>query len=189
MARAGAEAPLLFTARRFTPRTGVDRLLAAMPTILRAHPAATLAVAGTGEMEQQLRQLAARLGVADRVRFLGRVSDESLVDWYRRATLVVMPTAKLEGFGLTTAEALACGTPVVGTPVGATPELLAPLDRTLLAADSTPSALAETVNRALDDPARLAATGLRARAIVAPSMGWSAVARRYLDAYRALLTR
>lgn len=186
VARTGADAPLLFTARRFTPRTGVDRLLAAMPAILRAHPTATLAIAGTGQMEQQLHELAAALGVSDRVRFLGRVSDQSLVDWYRRATLVVMPTVRLEGFGLTTAEALACGTPVVGTPVGATPELLAPLDRTLLAADSTPDALAETVNRALADPARLGAIGLRARAIVAPTMGWPAVARRYLDAYEAL---
>jgi glycosyltransferase involved in cell wall biosynthesis len=189
VARAPAHAPLLFTARRFTPRTGVDRLLTAMPEILRANPAATLAVAGTGEMEHQLHRLAAQLGISDRVRFLGRVSDQSLVDWYRRATLVVIPTVRLEGFGLTTAEALACGTPVVGTPVGATPELLAPLDQSLIASDSTPAALAKTVSLALADPEQLASIGLRARAIVAPAMGWSAVARRYLEAYEATLAR
>jgi glycosyltransferase involved in cell wall biosynthesis len=73
-----------------------------------------------------------------------------LPDWYRAADVVVMPTVAYEGFGLVTAEALACGTPVVGTRVGATPELLEPLDPRLLAADADPNALASTIDRALD---------------------------------------
>ncbi len=185
--RAGAQSPLLFTARRLTPRTGVDRLLASMPEILRSHPDATLALAGTGEMEGALRTSASRLGVSQRVRFLGHVSDRSLVGWYRRATLVVMPTVKLEGFGLTTAEALACGTPVVGTPVGATPELLGPLEPALIAPDNTAHALAGTVNRILADPDRLASIAARCRPRVAPAMGWEAIAQRYLEAYESVL--
>jgi glycosyltransferase involved in cell wall biosynthesis len=185
--RRGPESPLLFTARRLTPRTGVDRLVDAMPEILRAHPRAELALAGVGEMEAQLRSSASRLGVSDHVQFLGRVSDESLVRWYRRATLVVMPTIKLEGFGLTTAEALACGTPVVGTPAGATPELLESLDPLLVASDNTSAALAGAVNRVLSDPDRLAAIAARCRPHVAPAMGWDAIARRYLRAYEQLL--
>jgi glycosyltransferase involved in cell wall biosynthesis len=181
--RAGAEEPLLFTARRLTPRTGVDRLVAAIPDIIRAHPRATLAIAGVGEMEAELRRLVAERGVAEHVRFLGRISDEALVDWYRRATLVVMPTVKLEGFGLTTAEAMACGTPVVGTPVGATPELLEPLDPSLITPDNTAPAIAETVSRVLSDPQRLAAIAARCRDHVAPRMGWDAIASRYLEAY------
>jgi glycosyltransferase involved in cell wall biosynthesis len=186
--RAGAGSPLLFAARRLTPRTGVDRLLSALPQILRAHPGATLAVAGAGEMEGELRKLAARLGISARVRFLGILSDRSLVDWYRRATLVVMPTVKLEGFGLSTAEALACGTPVIGTPVGAIPELLGPIDPALIARDSTAPALADAVTRLLEDRGRLAAIASRCRTRVAPAMGWDAIAARYLEAYEAVLS-
>lgn len=187
VSRVGVEAPLLFTARRLTPRTGVDRLVRAMPDVMRVHPKATLVVVGTGEMDHQLRRLASELGVSEHVRFLGSVSDKSLVDFYRRATLVVMPTVRLEGFGLTTAEALACGTPVVGTPVGAIPELLQPLDPSLITADATPRGLAETINELLRDPGRLVSIAARSRAQVAPAMGWDAIAQRYLEVYEAML--
>jgi glycosyltransferase involved in cell wall biosynthesis len=185
--RAGVEAPLLFTARRLTPRTGVDRLVRALPDILAAHPAATLAIAGVGEMLDRLRRLAGELGVAERVRFVGGLSDAELVDWYRRATVVVMPSVRLEGFGLTIAEALACETPVIGTPVGAVPELLGGLDPSLLAEDNSAPALARAVNRLLDQPDRLREAGVRGRALVAADMGWDAVAKRYLEAYRDVL--
>lgn len=187
VARVGVDAPLLFTARRLTPRTGVDRLVRAMPDVMRVHPNATLVVVGTGEMDHQLRRLASELGVSEHIRFLGSVSDKSLVDFYRRATLVVMPTVRLEGFGLTTAEALACGTPVVGTPVGAIPELLEPLDRSLISADPTPHGLAETINQVLRDAGRLASIADRCRARVAPTMGWDAIAQRYLEVYERML--
>jgi glycosyltransferase involved in cell wall biosynthesis len=182
-----ASSPLLFTARRLTPRMGVDRLLAAMPEILEHHPTATLAIAGTGEMENPLRNIASRLRLDDRVQFLGHVTDQALVEWYRRATLVVMPTLKLEGFGLTTAEALACGTPVVGTPAGATPELLGPLDPKLIASGSTPSDLASTISALLSAPDRLESIAARCRGHVAPTMGWDSIAKRYLEAYEELL--
>jgi len=97
---------VLFTARRLTPRTGVDQLIRAMPAITAAAPGVELKIAGTGAMEAALHGVADELGVAHAVEFLGWVPDEELADWYRRATLVVLPTRELEGFGLSTAEAL-----------------------------------------------------------------------------------
>ncbi|MGH7540900.1 MAG: glycosyltransferase, partial [Gemmatimonadota bacterium] len=70
-----------------------------------------------------------------------------------------LPTVAYEGFGLATAEALASGTPVVGTRVGATPELLEPLDASLLARGTDPAALAEAIR----DGLRLATPTFRAR--------------------------
>jgi len=185
--RAGVEAPVLFTARRLVPRTGVDRLIEALPAIVAEHPLASLAVAGVGEMEDQLRQLAARAGVGERVQFLGRLSDDELVRWYRRATLVVMPTVRLEGFGLTIAEALACEAPVVGTPVGAIPELLGRVDPSLLSADNSPAALATAIKRLLSAPERLRELAARGRAVVVPGFGWRTIARRYLELYEEVL--
>jgi glycosyltransferase involved in cell wall biosynthesis len=94
---------------------------------------------------------------------LGRVSDEDLVRWYRSADLVVLPTQELEGFGLATAEALASGTPVLGTPAGATPELLTDLDPGLVAADVTPDAIADAVIAMTSDRTRLLALASQAR--------------------------
>jgi glycosyltransferase involved in cell wall biosynthesis len=83
------------------------------------------------------------------VRFVGRVAEDELLDWYRAADLFVLPTVAYEGFGMVTVKALASGTPVVGTPAGATPELLEPLDQRLVARGSDPDSLAAAIREAL----------------------------------------
>jgi glycosyltransferase involved in cell wall biosynthesis len=141
--------PLLLTVRRLESRMGVENLLAAVARIRESVPA-RLAVAGAGPLLEQLQRLTADLRLGDAVRFLGRVPDDELVDWYRAADVFVLPTVAYEGFGMVTPEALATGTPVVGTPVGATPELLEPLDPRLVAAGTAPDHLAEAVIGVLD---------------------------------------
>jgi UDP-N-acetylglucosamine 2-epimerase (non-hydrolysing) len=136
----------LFTVRRLEPRMGLDSLLHALAL---GDVGASLAIAGTGSMRGQLEKLAAQLGLNGRVQFLGQVPDDELPDWYRAADAFVLPTAAYEGFGMVTAEALACGTPVVGTPVGATPELLEPLEPAFVAAGAEPGDIATAVGRVL----------------------------------------
>jgi glycosyltransferase involved in cell wall biosynthesis len=137
---------LLVTVRRLEPRMGIEELLRALCRLART---IHLAVVGEGMLATALRRLTEELGIADRVHFVGLVSDPELVDWYRAADIFVLPTIAYEGFGLVTAEALACGTPVVGTPIGATPELLTPLDPRLVASAPDEEALASAVGDAL----------------------------------------
>ena len=137
-----------FTARRLVPRMGMDKLVEAM-ALLPDLTNLKLLIAGTGELEQSLQQRAQALGLAANVQFLGRVPDDDLPRWHRAADLFVLPTAAYEGFGLVTAEALASGTPVVGTPVGATPELLAPIDPRLLMAGVDSQAIADGIRAGL----------------------------------------
>jgi len=122
------EAPLLLTVRNLEVRTGVDTLLRAMPRVLARREDAQLLIAGAGSLRAELETLAGSLAIAAQVRFLGFVPDAELPLYYQAADCFVLPTRELEGFGLVTVEALACGTPVLGTPIGATPELLDPLD-------------------------------------------------------------
>ncbi len=180
---AEGRAPLVFTARRLVPRTGVGELVEAFARIGAAVADARLVLAGRGPLEGEIRARIDALGLRDRVLMLGWVSDEELVGWYRAADLVVMPTQELEGFGLTTAEALACGTPVVGTPAGANPEVLGRLDEALSTRDASPQAIADTAIELLREPRRLAELAASARAAVYPALGWDAVADRYLELY------
>ncbi|MEA2304758.1 MAG: hypothetical protein QOH43_2038 [Solirubrobacteraceae bacterium] len=175
--------PLLVAARRFVPRTGVLELVEACASIAARIPDVRVAVAGGGPLADQVHGRIRELGLQDRVRLLGWVPDGDLVGWYRAADLAVLPTQELEGFGLATAEALACGTPVVGTPAGATPEVLRRLDPGLVTRDATPAAIADAVVALLQDPARLAELSRGARAAVHPELGWDAVVDRHLELY------
>jgi glycosyltransferase involved in cell wall biosynthesis len=127
---------------------GIDELLRAVRIL--ASDELDLAVVGGGLLTDEFRRLSSELGIDRQVSFVGRVAEEELPDWYRAADLFVLPTVAYEGFGMVTAEALASGTPVVGTPVGATPELLEPLDSRLLARDSDPDSLAIAIRGALN---------------------------------------
>lgn len=155
------EGPLLITVRNLVPRMGLDDLIRAMAPVMASFPKATLLLGGAGPLRSDLERLAEAAGVAARTRFLGYVPEERLPHLLRAADLFVLPTRMLEGFGLVTVEALACGTPVVGTPVGATPELLGPLGGGLLLAGVGPAPLAEGILRRLRadaaDPAAAAA--------------------------------
>ncbi len=181
------DGPLLLSIRRLAPRMGLDTLLAAMPAILRVCPAAHLLIGGTGPEEARLRQTIRSLGLGNAVRLLGFIPDDQLAAYYQAADLFVLPTQALEGFGLVTAESLACGTPVLGTPVGAIPELLAPLDPRLIARTADPAGLAEAVTAFLSQDWRLALTPDRLRAYVLGRYTWDRHTAQTEQVYAALL--
>ncbi|UPV76435.1 glycosyltransferase family 4 protein (plasmid) [Halorussus limi] len=120
------------TVRRLSPRMGHGMLLRAFRRVVESDGAPAdagphLYVAGDGPLRGELERLAADLGIADSVTFLGYVPDDDLPGAYAAADCFVLPTRELEGFGLATLEALASGTPVVATPVGGTTEILSSL--------------------------------------------------------------
>lgn len=124
--------PLIFCMRRLVSRMGLEDLIDAMAIVKTRVPDVLLTIAGTGPLEEELQERIAARGLADHVRLAGFVPDETVPLWYRAADLSVVPTVSLEGFGLTTIESLAAGTPVLVTPVGGLPEAVAPLSRDLV---------------------------------------------------------
>jgi glycosyltransferase involved in cell wall biosynthesis len=172
--------PLLFTVRRLVPRMGLDRLLGALVEI----PGAFLVIAGSGWLGPALESTAAALGVSARVRFAGFVSDEDLPRYYQAADLVVLPSVALEGFGLITLEALACGTPVVATGDSGAVDVLQPLEPSWIAADGSPRAIATTVRGALAEVAGDGETRARCRAHAA-GYSWDRMAATHEALYAA----
>jgi glycosyltransferase involved in cell wall biosynthesis len=106
---------LILAVNRLDPYKQTDRVIAALPHLPGSY---RLVVAGDGPERPRLEQLAAALGVADRVRLLGRVPRSTLVDLYRSATLFVT-LSRHESFGLTLLEAAAGGSAVVASDVPA----------------------------------------------------------------------
>ncbi|HLC41480.1 MAG TPA: glycosyltransferase family 4 protein [Methylomirabilota bacterium] len=173
---------LLLTVRDLEPRMGIDNLIRAMVIVLGEIPA-MLVIGGRGELQAPLTRLARRLRVDSSVRFAGFIHENDLPSYYQAADLFVLPTRALEGFGLVTAEALACGTPVLGTPVGATPEILLSLDPDLITRDASPEAIADGIIAF----ARRSNPGLRerCRAHAEAHFSWE----RVVDALEATLSQ
>jgi glycosyltransferase involved in cell wall biosynthesis len=193
-ARARLSLPLdrriLLTVRRLVPRMGLHSLLSAMPAVLDAFPDTLLVVGGTGPLAAALRSRTLQLGLEERVRFVGFIPDEELTTYYQAADFFVLPTRALEGFGLPTLEAFACGTPVLGTPVGATPELLREVDAGLLMAGVTPRELQTGLLAALRAPSRPSCAPDRLRAFVEERFSWDATVDATLAVYeRAVESR
>ena len=180
--------PVLFAARRLVASVGALELVEAIARAREALPDLRLAIAGDGPIARDVARRIVELGLTAHVRLLGRVGDAELVDWYRRADAVVMPAQRFEGFGLSTAEALACGTPVIATPVGANPEVAGRLGRRFLAADPSPAAIAAAIVDVCGDALFLRESADRARAICVPSYGWASVASAYEAVYSSILS-
>jgi glycosyltransferase involved in cell wall biosynthesis len=178
-----ADRRVLLTVRRLVPRMGLHSLLSAMPAVLQAFPDTVLVVGGTGPLATALRARTVQLGLEESVRFVGFIPDEELSTYYQAADYFVLPTRALEGFGLPTLEAFACGTPVLGTPVGATPELLGEVDPALILPGVTPRDLAAGVLAALGSSQRVASAPERLRAFVESRFSWEHVVDATLGVY------
>ena len=138
---------IILTVRRLVARMGLDNLIRAMDRVAKRFPDALLLIGGAGYLESSLRESIRSLGLGDQVAMLGFVSEELLPLYYQAADLFVLPTQEYEGFGMSTLEALSSGTPAIVTPVGANPEVVAPLDRRLVAEGATVVAIADAVVR------------------------------------------
>lgn len=106
--------PLLVYVGRFKRYKGIDTVLRAFAKARAEVPGARLVLVGKGDDLPRLKALAASLGIGDAAGFEGFVSEEEKIAWMRRAHALVYPSPR-EGWGISTTEAAACGTPVLAS--------------------------------------------------------------------------
>jgi glycosyltransferase involved in cell wall biosynthesis len=173
---------IVFCVRRLVERMGIEGLVAAFGSIAARHSDACLFIAGQGPLREMLESRISSLGLGDRVRLLGFVPDTLLAAAYQAADFSVVPSTNLEGFGLTTLESLACGTPVLVTPVGGLPEVIQPLAPSCVLNGSKPEQIAEGLNAFLAGDLALPAAA-QCVEYVRQSFSWDRVARQVLTIY------
>lgn len=91
---------------------GFDRIIRAMPSIIKKIPEAMYLVGGTGDDIPRIKKLVKEMRLENYVMFTGFIPNEELIDYYNAADVFIMPSTK-EGFGTVFIEALACGKPVI----------------------------------------------------------------------------
>ena len=147
--------PILLSVRRLAKRMGLDVLIEAIARVRINHPDVLLLIGGKGEEEPILRQKIVDLGAGENVRLLGFIPDVDLALAYAAADISIVPTIALEGFGLITVESLATGTPVLGTPIAATPEILLPLSPNLVFEGASAADMANRIEAVLGGKVQL----------------------------------
>jgi glycosyltransferase involved in cell wall biosynthesis len=131
--------PCLFTVRQLRYRYGIDDAIEAVAPLASARRCC-LFVAGAGPDRAHLQGLIDSRGCGDSIKLLGRVEDATLQVAYQAADLFLLPTRHLECFGLISLEAMSHGLPVLGTKVGAIPEVIGPILPGFLTPPSDPVA-------------------------------------------------
>ena len=162
--------------------------LRAFELVARRLPQARLFVAGSGPELPALRQLAAELGIAERVEFTGPLDRDAMAALMRRCHLMLNPS-RVDNMPNSVLEAMACGIPVVSTNVGGVPYIIDDGQTGLLVPAGDPQAMAAAAIQILTEPGFAEAIVRRATAAI-DVYSWSQVSGRWREIYRqACLTR
>ena len=171
----------LLSVARLTRHKGIDTVLHALARLAPRHPDLRYAVVGTGEEREALESEARELGVAPRVRFLTDVSDRDLPALYNTAEIYLgisrLMEQRVEGFGISLAEASASGVPVIAGRSGGIPAAVRDGETGLLVDAERVEDVAQTIERLLGDAALRARLGAAGRRAVESHYNWDRVTR------------
>lgn len=173
----GNDQPVLLSACRLVGWKGIQYALRAIAVLSKNYNLKYIVI-GLGEYGEELKALAQELGIEDRVVFTGAVRNSDLPGYYSLADVAVFPSVADETFGISIAEAMSCGVPVVSTKVGGIPEVVAE-STGLLVPPRDADALGRAVETFLADGTLRRETGVRARAWIMEQFSWPNIAARF----------
>jgi glycosyltransferase involved in cell wall biosynthesis len=180
-------APTLVTVGHVVARKRHADVLRALAVLTPRHPTLRYAVIGDGPERATLQQLAARLGVSERVDFHGQLAPADALQRARECTLFVMPSTE-EAFGVAYIEAMAGGIPAIGCRGEPGPEEIAAAgDGMVLVPPGDIERLTQRIDELLSDPHRLREARQRARATVLANFTWARCGEQTLAAYEHAL--
>ncbi len=190
----GPSDPILLSVGMIKERKGIHVALKAFAAVVNRFPAAHYYIIGPQERSayfSRLERLIEELELRAHVTFLGEVSDDELIAWYRRARAFVLPSLSIgdhfEGFGLVHLEANACGTPAIGTWESGAEEVIVDGENGFLTPQDDPAALADAMAQLLADESLAARMGVHGRAR-AQRMTWRHTVDGLLAVYAEILS-
>ena len=177
---------------RLVEKKGVEYLIEAMSILAPRHENLRLSIVGDGPLRQALTELATKLGVSDRIQFVGSVLNPEVPDYRRAASIAVMPSVVAasgdqEGLGLVAVEGMGCGCAVVASDLPAVRDTVIDGQTGLMAEPENASDLADKVGMLLADDALRRKLAEAGRRHAVDNFNWPAVGRNYADLLSAIM--
>jgi glycosyltransferase involved in cell wall biosynthesis len=174
----------LVTVARLLERKGIQVIVeaCAQPEKLPVE----LTIVGTGPYEDSLRERVNELGMSDRVRFAGYLSNDKLPELYGRMDAFVLPS-ETESFGLVFTEAMSCGLPILASNAGGIPETVRHGIDGLLCPPGRPELLRDNIETMLGNRDLRIRMGHAGRQRILDHYTWHRVSQQYLDTYISVL--
>ena len=172
---------VLLSAGYLIERKGHHLVIDALPAVLETLPNTRLLIAGSGEDEARLRDQVLRLGLGDRVSFLGFLDQSTLSRYMQAADALVLASSR-EGWANVLLESMACGTPVVATAIDGTPEVVREPAAGVLIPEREAASIAESIVRLFDNTPDRAATRRYAE-----GFGWDETSAGQVRLFRDVL--
>jgi glycosyltransferase involved in cell wall biosynthesis len=187
---------ILMVISRLLRSKGIDILIKAFDSLTKKYNDLLLLIGGCGPYEKNLKNLVKSLNISDRVKFLGFVPDDKLVEYYNLADIFILPSLGTygkkkfysEAFGIVLIEAMACGIPVITADVPGCNEVVKNGINGLLAHPDSPEDLAEKIEMYLNDTQLIKKYGKKAREDVIENYSWDVIVTKMVNLYNNCLT-
>ena len=183
-----APVPTLVTVAHLEAHKNQAAVIRALAALKSRHPDLRYELIGKGPDRDSLADLATRLGVADRVEFLGSMSHAAALERMGRGHVHVMPSVH-DAFGVAHVEAMAAGLPAIGGTGTGAEDIAAAGEGMVLVASGDDAALAREIDRLVGDPAGRDRLGAAARRTVAAHFTWERNGERTAAVYRRVAER
>ncbi len=181
--------PTVISLLNLEPIYDIETLIGAAAAVVKQVPDARFVIVGRGSQEQSLRQLADRLGVCDYIRFVGFVPNRELPAYLSSMDIYVSTSLSDAGIAASTAEAMACGVPVVVTDTGANGKWIVNGDSGFLVPSRSPDRLAEKIVLLLKDSGLRARLGEKGRSVIQERNDYETEMSKMSALYASLLNR
>ena len=166
---------------------GLDYLLQALAIIKKSIPNINLIIVGEGELKSYYQKKAKQLGIEKNVTFVGEIKQQNLYNYYKKASVFVLPSIEIEGFGIVLLEAMASKLPVVTTNIAGVWKDIKKFNTGVIVKSRDVNALVKSITTLLSNKKLLAQMGKNGNILIKEKYNWKLIAKQVENIYKEVL--
>lgn len=178
----------IITVSRIDDKKGLEYAIQSMSQIRTKYPHAKLKIVGDGEYRKYLEELTMNSGLSESIEFLGLIPNTEIPTHLRNADLFLLPSL-FEGLPLTLLEAMACGLPVISTPVSIAPEIIKNWNNGIIVPFKSPDAIADAVITLLSNTKLRETYAENSATAAKETASWESIYEKYQTLYQSIINQ